>query len=66
VQAQGYLSRNQALDVERQLSEVHSRQSEDPSSINAIQSRLAELHLRESQYLIDQRREIEAELPDAA
>jgi protease secretion system membrane fusion protein len=65
LQAQGYLSRNQALDVERQLSEVHSRQSEDLSSINAIQSRLAELHLRESQYLIDQRREIEAELADA-
>lgn len=61
---QGYLSRNQALDVERQLSEVQSRQSEDLSSINAIQARLAELQLRESQYFIDQRREIEAELAD--
>ena len=64
LQAQGYLSRNQALDVERQLSEVHSRQSEDLSNINAIQARLAELELRESQYLIDQRREIEAELAE--
>ncbi len=64
LQSQGYLSRNQALDVERQLSEVHSRQSEDLSNINAIQARLAELKLRESQYLVDQRREIEAELAD--
>lgn len=61
---QGYLSRNQALDVEQQLSEVQSRQSEDLSNINAIQARLAELNLRESQYVIDQRREIEAELAE--
>ncbi len=62
--SQGYLSRNQTLDVERQLSEVHSRQSEDLSNINAIQARLSELALRESQYFIDQRREIEAELAE--
>lgn len=62
--SQGYLSRNQTLDVEQQLSEVQSRQSEDLSNINAIQARLAELQLRESQFFIDRRREIEAELAD--
>lgn len=61
---QGYLSRNQTLDVEQQLSEVQSRQSEDLSNINAIQGRLAELRLRETQYVIDQRREREAELAE--
>jgi len=64
LQGQGYLSRNQALDVERQLSEVHSRQSEDLASINAIRARLAELRLRETQHAIDRRREAEAELAD--
>jgi HlyD family type I secretion membrane fusion protein len=59
---QGFVSRNQALDLERQLSEVESRQSDDLSNISAIKSRLAELKIRETQYFITQRREIEAEL----
>jgi protease secretion system membrane fusion protein len=59
---QGFVSRNQALDLERQLSEVESRQSDDLSNISAIKSRLAELKIRETQYFITQRREIETEL----
>lgn len=62
---QGYVSRNQALEVERQLAETQSRQGEDLASITATQARLAELRLRESQYRVDHRRELEAELVDA-
>lgn len=62
---QGYLSRNQALDIERQLAETQSRQGEDLASITATQARLAELRLRESQYRVDHRRELEALLADA-
>jgi len=62
--AQGYVSKNQMLDIERQLTEVQSRQSEDLANINGIQARLAELKMRESQYYINQRREIEAELAE--
>jgi protease secretion system membrane fusion protein len=61
---QGYVSKNQMLDIERQLTEAQSRQSEDLATINGIQARLTELRMRESQYYITQRREIEAELAD--
>jgi HlyD family type I secretion membrane fusion protein len=61
---QGYVSKNQTLEIERQLNEVRSRQSEDLANINGIQARLAELKMRESQFHIDLRRETEAELAD--
>ncbi len=61
---QGYVSKNQTLEIERQLNEVQSRQSEDLANINGIQARLAELKMRESQFYIDLRRETEAELAD--
>jgi len=62
---QGYVSRNQALEVERQLAEIQSRQGEDLATIGATQARLSELRLRESQYRVDRRRDLEAELADA-
>jgi len=62
---QGYVSRNQALEVERQLVETQSRQGEDLASITATQARLAELRLRESQYRVDHRRDLEALMSDA-
>jgi HlyD family type I secretion membrane fusion protein len=61
---QGYVSKNQTLEIERQLTEVQSRQSEDLANINGIQARLAELKMRESQFHITQRRELEAELAE--
>jgi protease secretion system membrane fusion protein len=61
---QGYVSKNQTLEIERQLNEVQSRQSEDLANINGIQARLAELKMRETQFHIDLRRETEAELAD--
>lgn len=62
---QGYVSRNQALEVERQLAETQSRQGEDLASITATQARLAELRLRESQYRVDHQRGLEALLAEA-
>lgn len=59
---QGYVSRNQALEIERQLAEIQSRQGEDLASISATQTRLAELRLRESQHWVDTRRDLEASL----
>ena len=61
---QGFVSRNQALDIERQMAELQSRQSEDLANISAINARLAELRMREVQFLINQKREVEAELAD--
>lgn len=61
---QGYVSKNQTLEIERQLTEVQSRQSEDLANINGIQARLAELKMRESQFHVTQRREVEAELAE--
>lgn len=61
---QGYVSRNQALDIERQLAEIQSRESEDLANISAVNARLADLRMRETQFRITQRREVEAELAD--
>jgi len=61
---QGYVSRNQALDIERQLAEIQSRQSEDLANISAVNARLADLRMRETQYRVNQRREAEAALAD--
>lgn len=61
---QGFVSRNQSLELERQFSELESRQSDDLANISAVTSKLAELRIRETQFLIDRRREIEAELSE--
>ncbi len=46
---QGFISRNQLLDMERQLAEVQSKQSEDLSNIAGVNARLAEYRVRGAQ-----------------
>jgi HlyD family type I secretion membrane fusion protein len=60
----GYISRNQLIDTERQLAEVQTKQSEDLSNIAAVKARLAEFRMRASQRQIEYRREVESQLSD--
>jgi HlyD family type I secretion membrane fusion protein len=60
----GFISRNQLIDTERQLAEVQTKQSEDLSNIAAVKARLAEFRLRGAQREIEYRREVEAQLAD--
>lgn len=61
---QGFLSRNHILDVERQLAELQSKQSEDLANISAVNARLAEFRMRGAQRTIEYRREVETQLAD--
>lgn len=61
---QGFVSRNQLLDIERQLAEVQSKQSEDLANIASINARLAELRMRSAQRENEFRREVETQLTD--
>lgn len=65
LQQQGFVSQNQLLDTERQLSEVQSKQAEDLSNIAATNARLAEFRMREQQILNDHHKEVEAQLSEA-
>lgn len=65
LQSQGFVSQNQLLDIERQLSEVQSKQAEDLANIAATNARLAEFELREQQINNDYRKTVEAELSEA-
>lgn len=65
LQQQGFVSQNQLLDIERQLSEVQSKQAEDLSNIAATNARLAEFQMRDQQILNDYRKEVEAQLTEA-
>lgn len=65
LQQQGFVSQNQLLDIERQLSEVQSKQAEDLSNIAATNARLAEFQMRDQQILNDYRKETEAQLTEA-
>lgn len=65
LQQQGFVSQNQLLDIERQLSEVQSKQAEDLSNIAATNARLAEFQLRDQQILNDYRKDVEAQLTEA-
>lgn len=65
LQSQGFVSQNQLLDIERQLSEVQSKQAEDLANIAATNARLAEFELREQQITNDYRKVVEAELSEA-
>lgn len=65
LQQQGFVSQNQLLDIERQLSEVQSKQAEDLSNIAATNARLAEFRMRDQQILNDYRKEVEAQLTEA-
>lgn len=61
---QGFVSRNQLLDIERQLAEVQSKQSEDLANIAGINARLAEFRMRGAQREIEYRREVETQLTE--
>lgn len=61
---QGFVSQNQLLELERQLSEIQSKQSEDLANIGGINARLAEFRMRSSQRLIEHRREVETQLAE--
>lgn len=60
----GFVSRNQLLDIERQLAEVQSKQSEDLSNIAGINARLVEFRMRVAQREREFRREVETQLAD--
>jgi HlyD family type I secretion membrane fusion protein len=62
---QGFVSRNHSLDMERQLAEIQSKQSEDLANIGAISARLAELRMRETQRMVEYRREVETQMAEA-
>ncbi|MBS1191148.1 MAG: HlyD family type secretion periplasmic adaptor subunit [Rhodocyclaceae bacterium] len=61
---EGFVSRNYLLEVERQLAEVQSRQSEDMSNIAAVNARLSEFRMRGAQRQVEYRREVETLLTD--
>lgn len=60
----GFLSRNHVLEVERQLAEVQSKQSEDLANISSINARLAEFRMRGAQREVEYRREVETQLAE--
>lgn len=64
LRTEGFVSRNNVLEIERQLAEVQSKQSEDLSNIAAINARLAEFRMRASQREMEYRREVEAQMGD--
>lgn len=61
---QGFVSRNQLLEIERQLVEVQSKQSEDLANIAAVNARLAEFRMRGAQREFEYRREVETQLAE--
>ena len=60
----GFVSQNQLLDLERQLSEIQAKQSEDLANIGGIKARLAEFRMRDGQRMVDYRREVESQLTE--
>lgn len=60
----GFVSRNNLLELERQMAEVTSRQSEDLANIAGINARLAEFRMRGAQRQIEYRREVEAQFAE--
>lgn len=58
------MSRNQLIDVERQLAEVQTKQSEDLANIAAVRARLAEFRMRGGQRETEYRREVETQLAE--
>lgn len=60
----GFVSRNQLLELERQMSEVQGKQSEDFANIAGINARLAEFRMRGAQREIEYRREVEAQIAE--
>ncbi len=64
LRAQGFVSRNYLVEIERQLAEVQSRQSEDLSNIAGINARLSEFRMRGAQSEVEYRREVETQLTE--
>lgn len=60
----GFVSQNQLLELERQLSEIQAKQSEDLANMGGIKARLAEFRMRDGQRMVDYRREVESQLAD--
>ncbi len=61
---QNFVSRVQLIEIERQLAEVQTKQSEDFSNIAGVKARLAEFRMRGAQREIDYRKEVESQLAD--
>jgi membrane fusion protein, protease secretion system len=61
---QGFVSRNQLLEIERQLAEVQSKQSEDLANIAGVNARLTEFRMRGSQLEVEYRRDVETQLAE--
>jgi HlyD family type I secretion membrane fusion protein len=64
LRADGFVSRNNLLDLERELAEIQSKQSEDLSNIASISARLAEFRMRGTQREMEYRREVESQLAE--
>ncbi len=62
--ADNFVSRNQLIDVERQLAEVQTKQGEDLANIASVRARLAEFRMRGRQRETEYRREVETQLAD--
>ena len=62
--AQNFVSRVQLIEIERQLAEVQTKQSEDLANIAAVKARLAEFRMRGAQREIEFRRDVETQLTD--
>ncbi|MCE2948697.1 MAG: HlyD family type I secretion periplasmic adaptor subunit [bacterium] len=58
--AEKFVSRNQLIDIERQLAEVQTKQSEDLARMAEVGARLSEFRMRGAQREIEYRREVEA------
>lgn len=59
--AEKFVSRNQLIDIERQLAEVQTRQGEDLARIAEVNARLSELRMRGAQREVEYRREVESQ-----
>lgn len=62
--AENFVSRNQLIDIERQLAEVQTKQSEDLANIASVRARLAEFRMRGKQRETEYRREVETQLAE--
>jgi protease secretion system membrane fusion protein len=60
----GFVSRNYLVEVERQLAEVQTRQSEDLAKIADLSTRLSEYRMRSAQREMEYRREVETQLSE--
>jgi membrane fusion protein, type I secretion system len=62
--AKGFVSRNQLLELERQLAEIQSRESENLANLASANARLADFRMRRGQREFEYRREVETQLAE--